>query len=98
VKTCPEYTHKPELAQADPDGLYQKLFAAVQAVQERQFCGEEPVQDMMKPELQTHVTTMDVTWLCLKRCVSGAEGRGKACAKGFALTRVSLYRPVSIGR
>ena len=55
-----EPTHKPELAQFCPFGLYQTLFAIVQALQERQFCGEELVQDMMKPELQTQVTTIDL--------------------------------------
>ena len=55
-------THKFELERAldDPNGLYQKLVLDVQALQEVQNCGVEPVQDMMKPQLQTQVTTIDL--------------------------------------
>ena len=55
-----EPTHKPEDGEEPPVGLYQTLAAFVQERQERQLCGEEPEQDMMKPQLQTQVTTIDL--------------------------------------
>ena len=55
-----ENTHKPELAQFCPFGLYQALVLVTQSLQVKQFCGEVLVQDMTKPQLQTQVTTIDL--------------------------------------